>query len=120
MRKPSSWIVKLMVMCICAAVLAVWVALRLSCPIRELTGIPCPGCGMGRAWLAVLRFDFSGAFRYHPLFWAVPVVALFIIRDFRLFRAQKYNTFVMVFLGIAVTVCYFIRLAAYFREGLVI
>lgn len=39
-----------------------------GCPIRYILGISCPGCGMTRAWLAVLHLDFAAAFSYHPLF----------------------------------------------------
>ena len=44
----------------------------IGCVFRTVTGIPCPGCGMTRAWLAVLRLDFAAALAYHPLFWIVP------------------------------------------------
>jgi hypothetical protein len=37
------------------------------CPTAGLLGIPCPGCGLTRATLAVLRGDFAGAFGFHPL-----------------------------------------------------
>ena len=39
-----------------------------GCPVKYFLGIACPGCGMTRAWLAVLRLDFATAFAYHPLF----------------------------------------------------
>lgn len=52
--------------------------LDIGCLIKTLFGIPCPGCGMTRAWLALLRGDFSAAFRWHPLFWLAPVLALLI------------------------------------------
>ena len=48
--------------------------LGVTCPIRFLTGISCPGCGMSRAWLAVLRWDWPTAFAFHPLF-LLPVPA---------------------------------------------
>ena len=56
-------------------------ALGVTCPIRFFTGISCAGCGMSRAWLALLRGDISAAWGYHPLFWA-PVLAagLFLFR----------------------------------------
>ena len=38
------------------------------CPMRYLTGFPCPACGMTRANLLAIRLDFAGAFRMHPLF----------------------------------------------------
>lgn len=48
----------------------------IGCPIKFVTGISCPGCGMTRAWLSLLRLDFGAALHYHPLF-ALPPVALF-------------------------------------------
>jgi len=32
-------------------------------------GIPCPGCGLTRATLALLHGDVRGALRLHPLVW---------------------------------------------------
>ena len=58
------------------ALFVAWLALYLldiGCIFRFMTGIPCPGCGMTRAWLAALRLDFAVAFAYHPLFWVVPI-----------------------------------------------
>jgi hypothetical protein len=37
------------------------------CPFRLLTGIPCPGCGMGHSLVFALRGNFPGSFRSHPL-----------------------------------------------------
>lgn len=50
----------------------------IGCPLKHLTGLPCPSCGMTRAWFAALRLDFEAAFFWHPLFWAVPPVALLL------------------------------------------
>lgn len=56
-------------------------ALGVTCPIRFLTGVSCAGCGMSRAWLAVLRLDLAEAFRFHPLFWLpVPAAGLLLFR----------------------------------------
>ncbi len=44
------------------------------CPFRLLTGLPCPGCGMGHALVFALRGDFSGSWRFHPL--GLPLLAL--------------------------------------------
>ena len=46
----------------------------IGCPIRYLTGISCAGCGMTRAWISVLKLDFTAAWFYHPLFLLPPVV----------------------------------------------
>ena len=37
------------------------------CPFRLVTGIPCPGCGMGHALVFALRGDFAGSWHAHPL-----------------------------------------------------
>jgi hypothetical protein len=60
-----------------AALAILWFGWR--CPIELATGHPCPTCGITRATRLVLRGDFAGATRLHPLVWlAVPVVALFL------------------------------------------
>ncbi|WP_299042334.1 DUF2752 domain-containing protein [uncultured Thermosynechococcus sp.] len=37
----------------------------LLCPFRAITGIPCPGCGLTRSFLAIARGDFENALRMH-------------------------------------------------------
>ena len=41
--------------------------LGIGCPFKFLTGISDAGCGMSRAFAAVLRGDFPRAFYFHPL-----------------------------------------------------
>jgi hypothetical protein len=38
-----------------------------ACPLKSLTGVPCPGCGTTRAALALAHFDFAAAFAVSPL-----------------------------------------------------
>jgi hypothetical protein len=47
-----------------------------ACIIWLLVGLPCPACGLTRAFFALARLDFAAAFAMHPLFWAVPFVPL--------------------------------------------
>lgn len=51
--------------------------LGISCPIKFATGISCPGCGMTRAYLALLKLDFKKSFYYHPLF-ITPLLSVII------------------------------------------
>ena len=82
----------------CAAVLAVIAlyallfALGITCPIKYVSGISCPGCGMSRACFSAICFDFDAAFAYHPLWilllpFAVTAVALYARKKRRAFRA---------------------------------
>ncbi len=43
------------------------------CMLRRLFDLPCPGCGMTRAFAALARGDLPAALGFHP--WA-PVVAV--------------------------------------------
>ena len=38
-----------------------------SCPFYELTGLPCPGCGITRSLFSLLVLDVVAALQYHPL-----------------------------------------------------
>ena len=47
-----------------------------TCIIRGLTGIPCPGCGMTRAFGCLLRGQWSLSFQMHPML--LPWLAYFL------------------------------------------
>ena len=51
------------------------------CIIKIVWGIPCPSCGLTRAYLRLFAGDISGAFFFHPLFFLPPlmVIAAFFI-----------------------------------------
>ena len=50
------------------------------CPTAGLTGFPCPGCGLTRAGLELLRGRVAQAWAYHPLIFVVgPAVALYLM-----------------------------------------
>jgi hypothetical protein len=65
----------------CAALLAGSWLVRLRafdgpvlCPTRLLFGVPCPGCGMTRAFACLWRGDLDAAVRLHPF-----APALFVV-----------------------------------------
>jgi hypothetical protein len=79
--------------------------LGIGCPVHALTGIPCAGCGMTRAYLSLLHLDFRGAFFYHPLFWMVPLVVLtLLVRKGPLARPKLrlvlWSVFVVLTIGV--------------------
>lgn len=81
-----------------------------GCPIRWITGITCPSCGMTRAALSLLKFDFISAFTYHPLIFVLPIfVVIYFIRN-RL--PKKTQTFFLYTFIILFIVVYILRLFA--------
>ena len=76
----------------------------ITCPIKFITGISCPGCGMTRAWLSLLlRGDLEAAFHYHPLFWIlIPGVPLFLCRHRFSEMTRKTVSYMLILLFFAV------------------
>lgn len=46
------------------------------CPVHGLIGLPCPSCGLTRAFCRLARLDLFGALSYHAL--SVPLFAVFL------------------------------------------
>lgn len=61
-----------------AACVGAWAHVSI-CPFAFLTGIPCPGCGLGRATLALLSGHPGDALRWHPLVFVVLPVAFVLL-----------------------------------------
>jgi hypothetical protein len=74
--------------------------LGIYCPIKFLTGISCPGCGMTRAVLSCLKLDFASAFAYHPMVFSLPVLVLYFIRDGKVFKNSFLNVAVIAVVGL--------------------
>ena len=91
-----------------AAVVMLYVILEsfgVTCPIKYITGISCAGCGMSRAWIALLHFNIHEAFMYHPLFFLPPVVVIVMllkskinIKIYKIFMFTIVAAFVIVYM----------------------
>ena len=91
-----------------AAVVVLYVILEsfgVTCPIKYITGISCAGCGMSRAWIALMHFNIHEAFMYHPLFFLPPVVVIVMlleskinIKFYKIFMFTMAGAFVIVYL----------------------
>lgn len=57
------------------------------CPFRNITGLPCPGCGITRSVCFALSGSFAESFAMNPLGLAV-VLVLFVLPFFLLFAPQ--------------------------------
>lgn len=41
------------------------------CPFHRLTGLPCPGCGLTRAFVCLAHGRFMESLHWHPIGWLV-------------------------------------------------
>ena len=83
-----------------------------TCIVKSIVGFPCPGCGMTRAVISALRLDFTAAFALHPMFWSVPILALYFLYDGRLFNNKKINYGILIAIGMGFLFNWIARLVA--------
>lgn len=74
-------------------------ALGISCVFRSAFGISCPGCGMTRAMLAAVQLRFKEAFRYHPMFWSMPILYTYFLLDDGIFRSKFWDRLILCGIG---------------------
>ena len=73
---------------------------KLKCPWKFFVNIPCMGCGLTTAYVALFQLNFISAFQAHFMFWGIPILYGYIWFDGKLFSSKKWNTSVLcVILG---------------------
>ncbi|MBS7298776.1 MAG: DUF2752 domain-containing protein [Eubacteriales bacterium] len=77
---------------------AIYYLTNVKCPILEVTGIRCLGCGMTRAIISAIKFNFKAAFSYHYMFWSVPLIYLIFLFDGRIFKRKCLNVILYILL----------------------
>lgn len=116
----SKLIPRVSILLAAAAILGLWVMMDWPCALRSLTGIPCPGCGLSRAWLSALRLDLAAACSYHPMFWSIPILVLYALFDGQLFRRKWLNIGLLALLLGGIAVSYVFRIVAYLSGSIAI
>lgn len=117
MSKKNVFFLKLAFLVLCGGILLAVYLLEPPCPIRVLLGFPCPGCGMTRAYLSLLRLDIGGAFSCNGAFWTLPFFFLLLLKDGRLVRSARANTALITLLLCCVAVSYAASLLRFFIPG---
>ena len=56
----------------------------IPCIFKLITGLECPGCGVTRMCISLLKLDFKSAFQYNPvIFCMLPIGAVMFINGIR-------------------------------------
>lgn len=82
------------------------------CPIKCITGYPCPGCGITRACISVFHLKLMQAFMLNPSFvsWGL-FFAFFVVRRYIMGRTNdKAIMYFLIAVIIAAIVIYIIRM----------
>ncbi len=62
----------------------------IPCPIHAITGFKCPGCGVTRMFLALMRLDFKSAFDSNPfVLVTLPYLIFAVVYEFFLPHNNK-------------------------------
>lgn len=86
-----------------------------SCPMVMITGYPCPGCGMTRAVIALLKGDFHRALQMHAFVYVFFAYAiLFVIWRYGLKKDLLWIKRIGVLLLAAMMVYYIYRMITLF------
>jgi len=76
----------------------------LPCPYKSLTGIDCPGCGMQRAFIALLKGDLGDSLHFYPAL--LPILFTFALTAIHLrFKLRNGASYVKYsFMGTALLI----------------
>lgn len=87
------------------------------CPTQILFGFPCPGCGLTRAGLLVLRFRFAEAWQMHPFIYAWLFLAMYLCYN-RYIRGSRSKGLIPLVIGItlAMFVFYVYRMYRFYPD----
>ena len=71
---------------------------QVSCFYKSVLGVECPGCGMQRAIIALLRGDLIESLRLYPAL--LPTIALLLFLIAHLFLNLKHGAKILLYLFI--------------------
>lgn len=101
---------KLALTAVYIVVLLLFWILGIPCFYKYFLDIECIGCGMSRAYFALLKFDFAAAYNYHPMFWSVPIAYLYFLYDGRLFGKKILDYAVMILIALGFIINWIVKL----------
>ena len=83
---------------------------KVPCLFVHFFDIECIGCGMSRAMISVLKFDFVDAFHYHPMFWSMPILYVYFLFDGKVLGKKILDVLIIVFIFLGFVLNWVIKL----------
>lgn len=101
---------------LCYAAFVSATGIAVPCVFRLVTGLQCPGCGVSRMCLALLRLDFASAWAANPAIMALLPLGAAVVGDMSVRyvrtgdrKPDKFCNAAMIFMIAALTVFAVIR-----------
>ncbi|MDO4454772.1 MAG: DUF2752 domain-containing protein [Eubacteriales bacterium] len=87
------------------------------CPMVLISGLPCPGCGMTRAFFLVLQLRFAEAYQMHPLVYGwIALGIVFCVRRYGMGKEVNSLKKYAIALLAAMVVLYIYRMIRFFPD----
>lgn len=101
MKKRLFVLFLLMLLLIIYLLVGEYFHIYLFCPIKKVLGLYCPGCGVTRMCLSILKGQFYQAFRYNPLvFVSLPFFCFYYLEYLYCLSKGKKTRFALLEPGI--------------------
>jgi hypothetical protein len=86
-----------------------------TCPSKKFLHIDCPGCGLQRSYISLMKGDFTGSFQLYPA--AIPILLLFcyllLHLRFRFHNGARVITILYIFCATIILVHYIYRIVTH-------
>lgn len=85
------------------------------CPVRMITGLPCPGCGITRAAILLLTGRWRQAWQMHPMIYPIMLAVLyFVVSRYLLGRKAAGMKWIAAGIAVMLLAVYIQRMGQYF------
>lgn len=81
-----------------------------GCPFYQIFQIPCPCCGITRAWLAFFKGNVKGALSFHPFFMFISAILVLGVFEDIIFKSKKGKEIFFCVSGIIIFLLYLVRI----------
>lgn len=83
----------------------------LACPFKYITGIDCPGCGLQRSFLELLRGNVRESFFLYPALFPIIILVIFLTfhLKFRIPNGSKILMGLIIFSSLTIVISYILK-----------